>query len=449
MGGIMDIPKNPIGLKLILASLLTLFIITATSKSMADDVTASSCSASDIQSAINFCASGGGGIVTIPECDFEKSCEKGSCWSASDDISYTGSAKLIVRGQGENQTRISYLNDQQRTGGSMFSFTGTGFKEFGYIYLEGNDNNSTYRISSALEIRNAANARVHHVTTKYFYSRNKICSTSDLLIDHCTFNQVLDANQYHFSVYDTADVPWSDDFPADFGTLNFNVFFEDNTLIGSHHPVSLFERAKVVFRYNTVIIGDVPYTGDNQGNLDVHSPHYGSCPGDGIPDASSYEHGGMAFEIYNNTFQRIDSAIDRGYAIRIRSGAAIITENTFTDFRHAISLVLEGHNIGANCNAANNYPQDHDFPPGIDTCSFGTQGCCDKVEFIYIWDNSYVSNYNNLLIEGNGIEENDEYYLRAPNINEDGLSWVPYTYPHPMVYEYWPPDPPENLRYKK
>ena len=81
----MNIPKNPIGLKLILSSILTLLILTATSKSMAEDVTASSCSASDIQSAINSCASGGGGTVTIPACDFEKSCEKGSCWNASHD----------------------------------------------------------------------------------------------------------------------------------------------------------------------------------------------------------------------------------------------------------------------------------------------------------------------------------------------------------------------------
>jgi len=439
-------PKDPIESKVILAFSLIFFMLFTTSNSWSASVTASSCSALDIQSAIDTCAAGGGGIVRIPACNFENLCENGSCWSASDDVSYSGSAEVRILGQGENQTRISYIDDQQRTSGSMFSFTGTGFKEFGQIYLEGNDNNSTYRITSFLGILNATNGRVHHVTTKYFYARNKICSTTNLLIDHCTFNQVLDANQYHFSVYDTANVPWSDHFPEDFGTANFNVFFEDNTFIGSHHPVSLFERAKVVFRYNTVTIGDVPYTGDNQGNLDVHSPHYGSCPGDGIRDANSYEHGGMAFEIYNNDFQRIDSAVDRGYAIRIRSGAAIITGNSITDTRHAISLVLEGHNIGSNCNSTNNYPQDHDFPPGIGSCSSGIQGCCDKVEYVYIWDNTYINNNNNLIIEGNGIEENDEYHLRAPTDANDGLQWVPYTYPHPLVWDYWAPKAPEDLR---
>jgi hypothetical protein len=53
------------------------------------------------------------------------------------------------------------------------------------------------------------------------------------------------------------------------------------------------------------------------------------------------------------------------------------------------------------------------------------------------------------LIEGNGIEENDEYHLRAPTEADDGLKWVPYTYPHPMVWDYWAPKAPEDVRVKK
>jgi hypothetical protein len=443
----MTMRKDSISLRLILAFLLTLFILARTSNSRANDVTASSCSASDIQSAIDTCISTGGGTVTLPACDYTNS------WSGSDSVyKDVGSTPLRIIGRGISNTKIGYANDQTRSW--MWEFKGIGFKEFAHIYLEGNPSISTYAISVAFIIREAENCRIHHIETNNFRGPTALlCSTSNLGIDHCTFGDVLYDTTYQFYVYDTANVAWSDDWPGYFGTVNYNVFFEDNQIGGAHHPVSLFEKAKVVFRYNKVTIPKSAYgpSGGYQGNLDSHSPGFGSCDGDGISDAQSYEHGGQAYEIYRNKFTRTDVTPPNtaGYAIRIRSGAAIITNNTFENTYYATSLVLESHNIGGNCDSEHGYPQDHDFGPGTGGCT-ASDGCCDKIEHIYIWDNNYTNVDTEVLIEditGGGLSDNVDYFLRAPTQQQDAFTWTPYIYPHPLVTtDNWPPDPPKNLR---
>jgi hypothetical protein len=416
---------------LILAALI--LAVSAADVKAADTV-AASCSAADIQTAIDSSVSTGGGTVHIPACDYTNS------WSGTDKIyKDVGSTELRIIGQGISNTKIGYADNVTMTG-SMWEIKGTGFKEMAYMYLEGNNDNSAYKIGNSIFIRDAVNARIHHIETKYFYARSHICHTSNLLIDHCIFNQVLDANQYHFDIYDRADVDWGSDgitFPSAFGSNNFNVFFEDNTFYGAHHPVSTFVRAKVVFRYNTVIIPEVPYSGDNQGNLDAHEPGYGCCPGDGIPDASSYYHGGQAYEIYNNTFTRVGNQIGRGYAIRLRSGAAIITNNVIENQNIGIEIRLDSGSLGGLCNAANNYLQDHSIALNNKPACRDTDGCCDKPEYMYIWNNTFVNDPTNISISsgapgGGGLTEEQEYFLRAPSQNSDSFTWTPYPYPHPL-----------------
>ena len=31
------------------------------------------------------------------------------------------------------------------------------------------------------------------------------------------------------------------------------------------------------------------------------------------------------------------------------------------------------------------------------------------------------------------MAEDKDYYLRAPNQSDDGFTWTPYIYPHPLV----------------
>lgn len=397
----------------------------------AADETALSCSAELIQAAIDACVATGGGTVTLPPCNAE------SLWSAADRISKdVGATELRVVGQGTASTRIGYADDQSAN--TMWSFSGEGFKELAHIYLEGNPTIGDSAVRTAFVIHGARDCRVHHLETKNFRGPTAtLCGSQNLVIDHCQFGSVLYDTTYHFYVYDRADEPWSDDWPGAFGSASYNVFFEDNTLGGAHHPVSLFERAKVVFRHNTVTIPPSAYgpSGSYQGNLDSHSPGYGSCSDDGIPDASSYEHGGQAYEIYGNTFSRADVTPPdyAGYAVRLRSGAAIIANNQIEGFNTGVSLVLENNNIGGLCDSAHGFPQDHAFGP--DTGCTPGDGCCDRVEHMYVWGNTFTNVKNETKLEGQagGLTEGVDYFWRAPSQHQDGFEWNPYPYPHPLV----------------
>ena len=410
--------------------------------------TAASCSAPDIQAAINLCLSTGGGTVTLPACDFSNSWTSGQTISAD-----AGSTELRIVGQGIANTRIGYADSQGN--GLMWEFTGIGFKEFAHIYLEGNPSIGATAVEVAFVVRGARDCRIHHIQTKNFRGPTAmICSSRNLVIDHCNFGDVLYDTTYQFYVYDTANIPWADDWPANFGTANYNIFFEDNIIGGAHHPVSLFERAKVVFRYNTVTIPVSTYgpAGGYQGNLDSHSPGFGSCDSDGIPDEASYQHGGQAYEIYNNSFVRTDVSAPNsdGYGVRLRSGAAIVANNTFENVYYPVALVLENNNLGGNCTSAMGFPQDHDFGPGKAACT-ENDGCCDKIEHVYVWGNAQTNYGLAIQIEDDagGLAQDRDYFLRAPSNAQDGFSWVPYRYPHPLVSNVGAPAPPTQVTVEK
>ena len=409
------------------------------------DQTAASCSASDIQSAIDTSITNGGGVITIPACDYTNS------WGAADDIVVNTNTPFYIRGSGSGTTKIGYSNSVTHSGW-MWEFIGSGFKELSGIYLEGNNSATTYAVGGWIKIYSTGGAAgptdaiIHDVETKYFDARSTFCHTNNLVVYDNTFGQILDGNDYQFDVYDLANVDWEADgisFPTDFGTNNFNVFFEDNTIYGSHHTVSTFVRAKVVFRYNSVIIDPDQLTGDNQGNLDAHEPGYGTCSSDGITDANSYYHGGQAYEIYNNTFTRTGAEIGQGYAVRIRSGSSIITANSVNNQNDGLTLVLDNNSTGTLCTAGNSYPQDHIIPTDTPSCDSG-QGCCDMPDNTYIWGNTYSGNGDNFTTECGGsfvgvcadaLAENAEYFLRAPTQVDDGFTWTAYTYPHPLTGE--------------
>lgn len=417
-----------------------LFLLLLPAGVMAGNETASSCSASDIQSAIDTCIAGGGGVITIPACDYTNS------WGASDSISVVSDIAYYIRGAGSSSTKIGYADNVAHSG-YMWQFRGAGFKELSGIYMEGNYSTSTYQVDSPLRVwsysgaSRPTNSIIYDIITKNFSVRSKFCHTTGLVVYNCTFHQVLDAGQYHFDVYDDAAVDWEEDgisFPDDFGTNNFNVFFEGNTFYGAHHPISTFVRAKVVVRYNNFIVNPEQIEGDNQGNLDAHDPGWGCCSDDNLPDANSWYHGGQAYEIYNNHFTRTGAHIGGGYAVRIRSGAAIITKNYFENQGSAICYVLDSHSAaGGLCDSGHGWAQDHSIVYGHSpsTSCDTTDYCCDKPDPGYIWDNSYNNNDDNFTEEGAtaGISENVDYFFRAPTQVDDGFTWSAYTCPHPLT----------------
>lgn len=86
---------------MIFFSLVTLFVLVLSINAGASDVTAKSCSAADIQTAINNCISTGGGTVTVPACN--QTWNNGDCLYA-----YSATNELRVLGAGRDGTIITY-----------------------------------------------------------------------------------------------------------------------------------------------------------------------------------------------------------------------------------------------------------------------------------------------------------------------------------------------------
>lgn len=441
--------KNKMDLRFGAVLILAFSIFTLTSESSAAEVTAASCSASDIQSAIDTCISTGGGTVTVPACDAFNT------WGAGDRVyKDVGSTELRVVGQGTDKTKIGYTSGNQ-TKSPMFRFVGSGFKELGNMYLMGDGySSSSGRI--AIGIAGAVNSRIHHIITKNFAGpTGTICGTSNLLIDHCIFHKVLYGGTYGWYAYGNNSYP--QDWTSNFGTNNYNIFFEDNTFYECHHPVSLFTAATVVIRYNTFSFSHTDSLYTNV--LDCHSCCYGDCPS-AVENTGAYNYdysidrGGRAYEIYNNTMNWTGSGT-MAYFARVRSGSVLFSGNTVTatnpssSIGQAIQLVCEGNNNGPACTAENGYPVDYTYS---NRCDGSTDGCCDKVETSYIWNNTLTRVNDELTTYepcGSGsVAEDKDYYLRAPNQSDDGFTWTPYVYPHPLVTDPGSQNisPPANFR---
>jgi hypothetical protein len=127
------------------------------------------------------------------------------------------------------------------------------------------------------------------------------------------------------------------------------------------------------------------------------------------------------------------------YFARIRAGSVLFTRNTVTaapgsSIGQAIQLVCESNNNGPECTSARGYPVDYEYAQG---CAGATDGCCDKVQESYIWNNTLTRVGDELTVYsvcGDGaIAEGTDYFRRAPTQADDGFTWTPYPYPHPLV----------------
>jgi len=409
----------------------------------AADQAASSCSASDIQSAVDACIASDGGTVTIPSCDAFDT------WGAGDRVTkVVGNVELRVIGQGTNSTKIGYAPSNQ-TVNAMFRFVGAGFKELGNMSLRG-DGYSAGSGRGALAIAGAANARIHHIVTENFAGPTAIyCATSNMLVDHCVFRKVLYDGTYQWYAYGNNTYPT--DWRPYFGSANYDVFFEDNVFNECHHPVSLFTAAKVVIRYNNFVFSET--SGGYTDVIDAHSCCYGDCPSS-VEGSGEYNYdfaldrGGRAYEIYCNNMSWEGSG-SFSYFARIRSGSVIFASNTVTavdpdaKVKQAIQLVCEQNSNGPRCTEENGYPADYTYS---NNCNGTTDGCCDRVETSYVWDNTLTRvDDEYTLYEGCGagcLQEERDFFLRPPDLPSDGFAWIPYTYPHPLASGLTPAPPP-------
>jgi len=172
---------------------------------------------------------------------------------------------------------------------------------------------------------------------------------------------------------------------------NMTVFIEDNYFSKWRHSVASNEGIHYVARHNTI----------NQ------SYGYGEFDGHGsyATSIAPYQVGTRAMEVYSNIFINPDETWwETPIAVLQRGGAALIYNN-----------VLNGYD---NYNYIRN-----------DVITY--QPKC-RTQQTYMWDNTLNGAVLNNQDPAN-IHLNVEYFLRAPNQAQDGFTYTPYQYPHPLT----------------
>jgi len=389
-----------------------LFILGIASYAKGLNVTAKSCSQSDVQSAVNKVQNSGDGVVFIPA---------GDCtWIRS--VIVRGNVSFI--GQGSHNTIIRKVG-----GRSIFEHTsfknrpGNRWVRYSKIGFHGlSDKTSTL----AIDLKDTLNFRIDQC---YFYSSRwhgvvTLRRVKMGLIDHNTFVRSdfgtsdygiqLGSNYLHKpSTCDYNDAncrskwdAWWDDPNSNNGmTFNENfpagtgdaIYVEDNVFDwkGSTIQGNWGSNQAIVFRHNTVRNRD----GNNGG----------------------IKPGAQWFEIYNNTFENI---------------APSSKENPF-----AAAIYLRSSGLFYN-NTIINYARGGQFAAWY--CGFGfcytDQVLMDKT---YVYNNIYInctcpgdnSNCWTKWSEGapDRITENKNYFFRAPQPSDRIYPYTPYTYPHPLA----------------
>jgi len=305
--------------------------------------------------------------------------------------------------------------DPPRQGGPltpyMFSFAGTGDpakpSRFSDIRLQGYrviDPESLF-IIKGMYVNGIVDLRVDHSYLEGISGGGVICYNSSGVIDH---NRIVNHEGYvvgDFSLctvgygvqVDRADGDvWDNDVTKVLGKYtNYSVFIEDNYFEKLRHSVASARGAHYVFRHNT-IQDDFGY-----GSVDAHGRAY-------MVDGQIAVVGTRCAEIYNNT---ITDAVQYVWATFIRGGAGVAFNNTVGGGTYTQFIYFSNE---ADAEVSKCWINDW-----------------------YIWGNTMLSGctlkteYDPL---GN-ITEDVNYFLREPNMVDDGFVYNPYTYPHPLAAE--------------
>lgn len=216
------------------------------------------------------------------------------------------------------------------------------------------------------------------------------------VVDHCSiFNPYkhtvggswaygisIKSNDYSPNLWDT-DITH---FLGKYETANDThpiVYVEDCVMNDTRHALASNQLGWYVVRYCTLIQ-------DNANSvIDVHGGSTGVC-------------GGRGLELYNNTIDHDGAA--GGYGVGLRGGSGTIFNNTIKNINTGI--LLTNDSIG-------------DPHPLSD---------------VWIWNNTFQNVNTNYDIKP-WYTEDEDYFMRAPNMEQDGFTYTPYPYPHPLTLE--------------
>jgi hypothetical protein len=402
------------------------------SSALTATINAASCSASDVQAAIN--AASDGDTVQIPV---------GACtWSSP--VS-TSNKRLVLAGSGSKDTVITASNTNRLNVPNNQGQTVT-IKDFKLRGVAG--------VSGLVRI--TGTVKDFRITGMQFEWTSdgsspagmlKVVGTASGLIDQNTFAPT--STQSFRSAIQIEGDSTANAFtrPSILGTAN-TVVVEDNLFtqpapVGSTHAIWGQTGATWVFRHNTVINWDV----------DQHGP----CSW----------HGSREFEIYDNAWSA--TANMTGPWIVIRGGTGVVYNNRFTSNgfnTSGIRLRMQEVDAGSQCNTAVGGQCYICRAPYAGTYPWNYQlgrGTNNVLDPIYLWGNRvdgviiaphFFPNDGDPICEGPSFCNRQLFSSDFAQPNRDYSTsdaaakpgYTPLAYPHPLRATDLPPAPPSGLR---
>ena len=211
--------------------------------------------------------------------------------------------------------------------------------------------------------------------------------------------------------YYLPDCQWESDISKILGKYDGNVYVEDCFFTGCRHNVMNFAGGIYVARHNVMHNGPANCTYNVSVAFHMIDQH----------PARTATNAGRSMEIYGNQiYQDHPTNYPPGVphhrimGLSTEGGGGVVYNNTF------------GPNLGSCIRMG--CPETDD-PILIDRC---------KINGFYIWDNTFTESGMSISVQSCSREqpvENEHYFLRPPNIAEDGFDYTHYPYPHPLTLE--------------
>jgi hypothetical protein len=394
-------------------------------------ITAASGTAADIQAAVDQADAAGGGTVFIPAGNFTfiVSQSKACLNNRPCGVQIPGDVNLI--GAGNNQTILycpttgwdSTADRQERMivgdGRNNKPIRISGILFQGSVVMEPG---SVEHSLTAIEMLGVKDFRIDH-STFIDFSGSAIGTTNNYVlnpsgnrgvIDHCVID-----NPYKDDFYDRTgnfpywaygivvgggypSIPWDPDWTHFFGKYRHDItYIEDCSISRCRHAVAGGSLSYGYYVLRGSVLTDMIVAGYGS-YQDVHG-------------------GGQGAECYNNTV--INTPYDHrsisnpnywgkyaGIGFYSRGGFALYYNNTIMNIQNGAGITLA------------NDQSMWDFA---------------KLNGVWVWNNNFVNVDTQVSTAPNAypIREGIEYFLRAPNQAQDGFTYTPYPYPHPLAVE--------------